>query len=346
MSRLLERFRKPKTHAPNWEAMIGEHVIDLKHSAQLKLVIAAAVGGPIHVLDSTTGTLRFRLIGHESGTLSLALHPNGRRLASSGQDGKVRRWDLIDGSELPTLDAGSLWVSRVLWSLDGALLASAAGKKLKLWTENGRLIREYPDHGSTISDLAWMPKSDLFVSSEYGSVNFWSTEKTEIQRVLKWKGSILAVAVSPDEKYIAAGAQDSSVHIWRLKDGTDMEMTGYPCKVRELSWESTGRWLATGGGPSPCIWDCSGKGPADTMPLQFNAHKKQVSCLAFSPKSALLACAGLDGCLGFWHMKQGSKPAAVAAIEEAYSVLTWNSTGTSLIAGSDTGRVVAYPSPE
>ena len=39
-------------------------------------------------------------------------------------------------------------------------------------------------------------------------------------------------------------------------------MYGFPTKVLELSWNSTGRWLATGGSSSVILWDCSGKGPA------------------------------------------------------------------------------------
>ncbi|HMP41901.1 MAG TPA: WD40 repeat domain-containing protein, partial [Roseiflexaceae bacterium] len=69
-----------------------------------------------------------------------------------------------------------------------------------------------------------------------------------MKRKFEWKGSVLVLAVSLDGKYIAAGAQNASVHFWICRDGTDLEMSGYPRKVRELAWDSSSSYLATGGG--------------------------------------------------------------------------------------------------
>ena len=37
---------------------------------------------------------------------------------------------------------------------------------------------------------------------------------------------------SPDGKYIATGDQDSTVHFWIMSTGDDLQMSGYPTKVR------------------------------------------------------------------------------------------------------------------
>ena len=80
---------------------------------------------------------------------------------------------------------------------------------------------------------------------------------------------------------LAPGDQDSTVHFWTVKTGTDLMMSGYPTKVKELSWDGSSRYLATGGGPMPCVWDCTGKGPANTAPIQYEAHTDRVTALAF-----------------------------------------------------------------
>jgi WD40 repeat protein len=345
MSRLLERFRKPKAVAPDWEARLGEYILQIAVSNSLKRVACATVEGPIHVLDADTGLLRHVLTGHTTGTLCLAMHPSGKLLASSGQDGFIRIWDIVKGTQRHGMEAGHAWGAKVAWSRDGELLASAAGRSLRVWTSDGKLAQEYPGHSSTISDIEFLPKSKGLASCEYGAVHFWAHGKKDPQRSFQWKGSLLSLAISPDEKFVAAGGQDSTVHVWRVNDGSDMQMSGYPCKVRELSWNRTGQWLATGGGPAPCIWDCSGKGPADSQPLQFKAHKKPVTALAFSPSTEILACVGQDGCLGFWRMRQESKPLAASAIEEGYSALTWSHDGGAVYTGSEQGRVARYAAP-
>ena len=64
------------------------------------------------------------------------------------------------------------------------------------------------------------------------------------------------MAWSPDGKVLAHGNQDATVHFWYAQTGTDLQMSGYPTKVRELGWDFTSRYLATGGGRMPCVWDC------------------------------------------------------------------------------------------
>jgi WD40 repeat protein len=67
------------------------------------------------------------------------------------------------------------------------------------------------------------------------------------QRRFEWKGSILRLAWSPNGRFVATGDQDSTVHFWFEEDRRDLQMSGYPTKVREL-WNAASRYLATGGG--------------------------------------------------------------------------------------------------
>ncbi len=302
---------------------------------------AAAVNGPVTLLQAERGVVAAALPGHGFGTTAVAWSADGSHFASSGQDGKVRLWDLATGKERLALEGGAPWVEHLAWSPKDNLLVSAAGRRLRLWDTQGQLLREYPSQPSTISAVQWRPDKLEFASAAYGRLAVWRPDGPEPVRAFEWKGSILTVAWSPDAQYIATGDQDSTVHFWITKTGNDLQMSGYQRKVRELAWDSTGRYLATGGGQVPCVWDCSGKGPAGTTPAQFAGHTKEVTALAFQPGSARFASAGADGQVLLWQLNR-KMPVAQGRLDAGVTQLAWSPDGKYLAAGSDRGQVTAF----
>jgi WD40 repeat protein len=325
-----------------WQAEIGEHVIALAWSPDSSALAAAAVGGPISVCDGMTGRIRHILPGHGFGTTALSWSPQGKIVASAGQDGKVKFWNVATGQLQQTLDGGSAWVERVAWSPDGTLLASAAGKKVRLWNAAGQLVREYGNHPSTVADIQWKPGTLELASAAYGQIALFNPDEAEPARCLKWKGAQLVLAWSPDGKYIATGDQDSTVHFWKVKTGADLMMSGYPVKVRELSWDHASRFLATGGGSVPCVWDVSGKGPAGTTPLQFEGHKANVTGLAFQHSGPLLASGGADGQVILWHPGKHRRPLAQVQGDAGITQIAWSPDDQRLGVGAESGAVRAY----
>jgi WD40 repeat protein len=322
-----------------WQAEIGEHVIALAWSPDGSGLAAAAVGGPITLFDGTSGRVRHALPGHGFGTTFLSWSPQGSLLASSGQDGKVKLWNAASGKLEHALDGGSAWAERVAFSPDGTLLASAAGKKVRLWSAAGQLVRDYGDRPSTVADIQWKPGTTELASAAHGQIALFHPDKAEPVRSLSWKGSQLVLAWSPDGKYIATGDQDSTVHFWIVKSGEDLMMSGYPTKVRELAWDCTSRFLATGGGDVPCVWDVSGKGPAGTKPIQLEGHKAQVTALAFQHAGPLLASAGADALVILWHPGMHKRALAQSRLDSAVTQAAWSPGDDSLGVGTESGDV-------
>ena len=335
----MAKLTQPPSLALRWQANVGDHVIALAWSPDGAALAAASVSGPIVLYDAATGGAKYSLPGHGFGTTSLSWQPGGSILASSGQDGKARLWDANTGQAIAALDAGTSWVERVVWNPSGTLMISTAGKKLRLWNDKGEQVRAWADFASTVADVEWSAKGKEFAAAGYGGVTFYSPDANEPKTTFAWKGSVLAIAWSPDGLYVAGGAQDASVHFWIVKSGKDLEMTGYPQKVRELSWDSTGRFLATGGGNLITIWDCSGKGPAGSTPLSFQLHEEPVSVLAFQNRGPLLASACAGGRLALWYPGGSKKVLAQTKIDSGFSQALWSPNDGKLAGGGEDGWV-------
>jgi len=329
-----------------WQAAISDHVIALAWSPDGRWLAAAAVSGPISLFDGATGQRMAVLAAHHLGTTSLAWHAGSTCLASAGQDGLVRLWDVATGGEQHTLEAGSTWVEHVAWNPTGDLLATAAGRTLRLWHATGRLQQQYPAHASTIAALQWAPRtvqvrrtSSVLASAAYGQVTLWTPERSEPLAQFAWKGSILTLTWSPGGRYLVHGDQDATVHFWVLASGKDSQMWGYPTKVRELAWDHTSRYLATGGGPVVVVWDYAGKGPQSSKPLLLEAHEDFLSALAFQHAGPLLASGGIDGRVVVWQPGQARQPLTQNVFGAGITQLAWSPDDQVLALGSEVGTV-------
>jgi WD40 repeat protein len=297
--------KKPANRlAPAWRGGVPDHAIDLAWSATGRQLAVAAVSGPVAVFDGGTGKELHTLSGHGFGTTAIAFHPtDDATLATVGQDAKGRIWDTTTGSIKFTLDGGAAWVERAAWSPDGSVLATAGGKKVRLWNPTtGEQLREYADHGGTVADLAWKPNANLLAVAAYGAISVYDPSQLAAVRKYEWKGSALKLAWAPNGVMLAHGNQDASVHFWYADSGQELHMSGYPSKVRELSWDFTSRFLATGGGSAVCVWDCGGKGPEGTAPNMLTTDRDAtVTAVGWQRRGFLLASGDDSGRLMLWQ---------------------------------------------
>lgn len=320
-----------------WHGELSDHVIDLRPSADGQVVGAATVSGAIRLLDAQSGALRHAVAGHPDGVNSIDWSPRAPVLASGGHDGRVRLWAGSTGEEIACLEAGRSWVERVRWSPDGSHLAAACGRRVVIWDDEGRLVTEGADHASTISDIAWSPEGSILGAACYGGVTLWSLANPAPLR-LEWPGSSLSLAWSPDGRALATGHQDATVHFWLIEDGSDLEMSGYRTKVRELAWDPTGRFLATGGGPDVTVWDCRQPGPAHSRPTSLAGDRSRVSALAAQGTGSLMVAGSEDGGLTVFDAA-GSVARSRFSFREEISVLAWHPDAQHVLVGTSAGVV-------
>jgi WD40 repeat protein len=169
-------------------------------------------------------------------------------------------------------------------------------------------------------------------------VTLWSPDAPEPLR-LEWTGSSLVLAWSPTGHHLATGDQDATVHFWMVERRSDLQMSGYPTKVRELAWDSSGRHLATGGGSDVTTWDCAPPGPAGSRPVITEGDDSLVSVLAPQGRGALIAAGSAAGRLFVFRAGQAAVRGAIE-LDDGVSALAWFGDDAGLTAGTDTGAVM------
>jgi len=330
-----------------WAGRMSDHVIAMDWSADGKNLAAAATTGPVTIFDAGVGSGDVHLSGHANGALTLGWSPASNILATGGKDRRVRLWD-PNGAESACLETDASWVEQIVWHPDGSMVAASVGKIVHIWNSRGEHSHDLTDHPSTVSDLAWKPKSNTLAALVYGGVMLWTIrgEDPPSFRLFPWKGSPLRMAWSPNAAMLAHGNQDSTVHFWYAKTAEELQMSGFPTKVRELSWDPTSRYLATGGGPAVCIWDCGGKGPAGSKPQMLEGHAEDsaLAAVAYQQWGRLLASAGTDGRVCVWEPQKKKQPLVgefLGAGGEA-TALRWSPDDKLLAVGFESGDVSVF----
>jgi WD40 repeat protein len=243
-----------------------------------------------------------RFAAHQLGCLQVAWL-DAQTLATAGQDGKLKVWNWAQKQLIWEQKGGASWVEQLAYNPTSQLLASSAGKILRIWDKEGTLIHSFDTHKSTISALQWSTDGQELAVVYYGGAtirNFVSGQEQE----LAYKISLIAMAWSPNKKYLAAGTQDNRVHFWMLpyEPESDLAMSGYPFKVKSLSWTQDSRYLATPTQDAVVVWDVGRTGsPRGTAPatLQF-AHSGRVLEVSYQKDGVFLASADENGAVAIW----------------------------------------------
>jgi len=336
------RVRAEGELAPRWRADVGDYVAAAEISRDGALCILGAGDGRVHGLDLATGSPIFTIHAHAGGVLGVGISPDGERFITCGQEPSAKLWsrggELL--RELP--GGGACWVEHVAWAPSGGRLATAAGRKVRLWTNDGEPLVETEPLESTVSALAWRADGSGLAVACYGGVHILPFVPGAKLRKLAWKGSLISLAWSPDAKIVACGSQDNSVHFWRLATGRDSQMSGYSFKPKALAFDSESKLLATSGDTTVTVWDFRGKGPEGTSPIQLRSHKGVCTRLAFSPRRGVLASGSQDTSVLLWEPRRGTKPIRVASLEDEITALHWHPQDRGLLAADASGNAAFW----
>lgn len=291
----------------------------------------------VSFLDAEGAISKVEVLG--GGVLCAA--SDGKRIAMGGDNGKLVALDANGKVSELAFDAKRRWVDNVALHPDGAVAWSVGKTAFVRSGKNGDKFFEVP---STVGGLAFAPKGLRLAIAHYNGVTMWFPNMAANGEFLEWAGSHLGVTFSPDNRFLVTAMHEPALHGWRLADNRHMRMSGYPGRVKSMSWSAGGKFLATSGADMVIIWPFASKdGPMGKEPAMLAPLRARVAVVACHPKQDILACGYGDGTILMVRLEDGAEILVRRNGTAPVAALGWNAKGTLLAFADEEGEAGILP---
>jgi len=311
-----------------------------------------------------------RTIRGSSPLLSIALSPDGARLALGYEDGSLAVDDTATGRSLAGWAGGGSAVTALAYSPDGAalwvglrdgrfrqldgagptatpgtgaavvaircagdLVATAArdGGIRIFRASDGHLVSAF-NHGAAINALAF-DGTILVSAADDQAVRFWDPMTGQpAGSPLQMEEPVRSLAFDGHGR-LALGSWDTTIRLWDGTTGTvGPPLPGHRKSVDGITFAQGGRLLVSGSlDTTTMIWDAASLEPIATL----RGHRDSVIAVAVDRQGRRLVTAGKDGTANIWRLAPQRYEAALAGHKRAVRAVAYSPDGSLLASAAD-----------
>lgn len=154
---------------------------------------------------------------HKGSVLCVAMSPDGKEIASGGEDGSLYIWDF----------------------------------------QTGGLIKQIVSQKEAILSVCFHPKEKQIAIGTERGISLWNTQTAENLCSLEHSCWINAIAFDPIGLYLAYGGYDNSVFLWNIKEQKKaLSLYGHTQEITCLDFSQEHNKIASGSGDHTIrVWD-------------------------------------------------------------------------------------------
>jgi RNA polymerase sigma factor (sigma-70 family) len=213
----------------------------LTFSGDGKEVALTGSDGAIYLWEAATGKGIARIAdpGRPNGRPRLitfmALSPHGHTLATVGQPGEVRLWDVRKAREIRRLGGKQPpKVTACVFSPNGKVLASPGtdGVVYRWQAATGQALPPLKGHEGPVDTVAFSPNGRFLASGgDDQTARLWNAATGKQVRTLEGhRDRVVGLAFSPDGKTLASRSTDNTIRLWVTRTGKELRQ--WPSRLR------------------------------------------------------------------------------------------------------------------
>jgi WD40 repeat protein len=300
-------------------------------TADGKHVVGAATTGELIDIDEARG---LRLLGQSGLPAPVVPAPIGNIVASCGEDGSVRRWNLEAGTSR-LFGQFAHGCDFIAWSPDGTRLAatSRGDGATRVWDTTSGERRSEAAAAGRHQMFAWSPSGRYAVSTDLAGAMRATNLGTRASTTVEPLAGDLGGDFLPDDRYFNVSA-DGTLRVWSLASGAQRSLRAHTAKIEGANVSDDGARLVTCSEDETArVWDTR-----TLVARTLRGHVQSVLGCTLSRDGTMAITAGNDGSARVWDLPHDDALDLVGHADDIYG-LAFSPDGKRLATGDVTSVI-------